>query len=127
MLEEYIRYEVSGSVDEKSRLSGNVQISEDAIVRNSRITGPVIIGARCIIEDAFIGPCTSIGDDCIVRDCHLENSVILEECHMEAVPGKIEDSLLGKGCRVVKSERHPEHGQESHKFLLADHSEIQVV
>lgn len=127
VLGEYIRYEVQGNVDEQSRLSGDVQIGPDAIVRNSKITGPAIIGKGCIVEDAFIGPYTSVGDDSIIRDCHLENSVLLEECHLEAVPGKIEDSLLGKGCRVVKSERHPEHGQESHKFLLADHSEIQVV
>lgn len=127
VLGEYTRYEVLGGVDDRSRLVGEVQIGPDAIVRNSKITGPVMIGRRCIIEDAFIGPFTSVGDDGIIRDCHLENSVLLEECHLEAVPGKIEDSLLGKGCRVVKSERHPEHGQESHKFLLADHSEIQVV
>jgi glucose-1-phosphate thymidylyltransferase len=127
VLKDYIRYEIEGNVDEASCLIGNVQIEEGAIVRNSRITGPAIIGKRCVIENAFIGPYASIGDDCVIRDCHVENSVMLEECLIESVRGKIEDSLLGKGCRVAKSERHPVHGQESHKFLLADHSEIQVV
>jgi glucose-1-phosphate thymidylyltransferase len=127
VLGDFTRYEIEGNVDEASRLLGNVHVDEGAIVRNAKITGPVMIGRRCIIENAFIGPYVSIGDDCIIRDCHIENSVILEECHIEAVRGKIEDSLFGKGCRVAKSERDPEHGQESHKFLLADHSEIQVV
>lgn len=127
VLKDYVRYEIEGNVDEASSLIGDVHVEAGAIVRNSRITGPAIIGKRCIIENSFIGPYASIGDDCIIRDCHVENSVILEECLIESVRGKIEESLLGKGCRVAKSERHPVHGQESHKFLLADHSEIQVV
>lgn len=127
VLGEYIHYEIDGSVDEDSRLDGDVRVEAGAIVRNSRISGPAIIGQRCVIENAFIGPYASIGDDCIIRDVHIENSVILDACTIESVRGKIEDSLLGKGCRVAKSERHPVHGQESHKFLLADHSEIQVV
>lgn len=127
VLGEFTRYEIEGNVDETSRLTGDVHIDSGAIIRNSRITGPVMIGKRCVIENAFVGPYVSVGDDCVIRDSHVENSVILEECRIEAVRGKIEDSLFGKGCRVVKSERHPEHGQESHKFLLADHSEIQVV
>jgi glucose-1-phosphate thymidylyltransferase len=127
VLGDYAQYEIEGNVDESSRLIGDVHIEADAQVRGARITGPVIIGKRCVVENAFIGPYVSIGDDSIIRDCHIENSVLLEECVIDAVRGKIEDSLFGKGCRVVKSERHPEHGQESHEFLLADHSEIQVL
>lgn len=127
VLGEFAEYVINGSVDEDSALVGDIYIEADAEVKNSRITGPVMIGKRCIVENAFIGPYVSLGDDTVVRNCHIVNSVILEECQIEDVPGKIEDSLLGKGCRVAKSQRHPEHGQESHKFLLADHSEIQVV
>lgn len=127
VLGEYTQYDIEGNVDESSCLIGNVHLEEGAVVRNSRITGPVVIGKDCELENAFIGPSVSIGDGCSIRDCHIENSVLLEECFIESVRGKIEDSLLGKGCRVAKSERHPVHGQESHKFLLADHSEIQVV
>jgi len=83
----------------------------------------VMIGKGCLIENAVIGPYTSIGDGCVLKDCSVENSVILEGCHIDAVPGRIEESLLGKGCRIIKSPV----SQESHKFLLADHSEIQVV
>lgn len=127
VLGDFMHYEIEGDVDEASRLTGDVHVDKDAVVRNSRISGPVIIGKRCVIENAFIGPYVSVGDDCVIRDCHVENSVILEGCLIDSVRGKIEDSLFGKGCKVAKSERHPEHGQESHKFLLADHSEIQVV
>lgn len=127
VLGDYMHYQIEGDVDEASRLQENVHVEANAQVRQSRLLGPAVIGKRCIIENAFIGPYVSIGDDCVIRDCHIENSVLLDGCVIDSVRGKIEDSLFGKGCRVVKSERHPDHGQESHKFLLADHSEIQVV
>jgi glucose-1-phosphate thymidylyltransferase len=123
VLGDYMHYDIEGDVDEASRLQGDVHVEVGAVVRNATITGPVMIGKNCRIENAIIGPFSSIGDGCTIRDCHIENSVILEDCHIEAVPGKIEESLLGKGCRIIKSPT----SQESHKFLLADHSEIQVV
>jgi glucose-1-phosphate thymidylyltransferase len=123
VLGDYMHYNIGGDVDEGSRLHGDVHVEVGAVVRNSILHGPVMIGRNCRIENATIGAFTSIGDGCTIRDCHIENSVILEECHIEAVPGKIEESLLGKGCRIIKSPL----SQESHKFLLADHSEIQVV
>ena len=123
VLGEYMHYEVKGDVDEASRLIGDVHIEAGAVVINSTITGPVMVGQNCRIENATIGAFTSVGDGCTLRECRIENSVILEECHIEAVPGCIEESLLGKGCRIIKSPV----SQESHKFLLADHSEIQVV
>ena len=128
VLGDYTDYAVADdAVDTLSHFEGPVHVEAGAQIRNARIIGPVMIGKDCIIEDAFIGPYVSIGDGCILRDCHVSNSVLLDGCEIEHVRGKIEDSLLGKGCRVAKSSRHPEHGQESHKFLLADHSEIQVV
>lgn len=123
VLGEYMNYMIEGDVDPVSRLTGDVHVEAGAVIRNSTIQGPVMIGKNCRIENAVIGAYTSIGDDCILRDCKVENSVLLEECHIEAVPGRIEESLLGKGCRIIKSPV----SQESHKFLLADHSEIQVV
>jgi glucose-1-phosphate thymidylyltransferase len=116
-----------GSLDDASHVEGTVHVEIGAKIRNSRLIGPVIIGKDCVIEDAFIGPYVSVGNDCVLKDCQVSNSVLLDGCEIENVRGKIEDSLLGKGCRVAKSSRHPEHGQESHKFLLADHSEVQVV
>ncbi len=123
VLGDYMNYEVAGEVDAASSLQGDVHVEAGAVVRNSRIQGPVMIGKGCLIENAVIGPYTSIGDGCALKECSVENSVILEGCHIEAVPGRIEESLLGKGCRIIKSPV----SQESHKFLLADHSEIQVI
>ena len=128
VLGEYAQTAIDGDVDDTSVLTGNVRVEAGAIVRHSRLVGPLVIGRRCVIENASVGPCVSVGDDSTLRDCHIENSVLLEECVIESVRGKIEDSLLGKGCRVIRSERRPIHGQqESHRFLLADHSDVQVM
>lgn len=123
VLGEYMHYEILGDVDAKSRLEGDVHVEAGAVVINSHIIGPAMIGKDCRLENVTIGAFTSLGDGCILKDCQIENSVILEECQIEAVPGCIEESLLGKGCRIIKSPV----SQETHKFLLADHSEIQVV
>lgn len=122
VLSEYARYTIEGTVDSASGLSGDVHVGTNTQVVNSTITGPVIIGANCRIEHAVIGPHVSIGDGSILRNCRVENSVLLEDCHLEDLPGTVEESLLGKGCRVQR----PESGTQSHKFLLADHSEIQL-
>jgi glucose-1-phosphate thymidylyltransferase len=123
VLAEYMHYEIQGDVDIASRLSGNVHVGASSVILNSNVTGPVMIGENCRLENVTVGPFTSIGNGCILKDCQLENSVLLDECHIEAVPGRIEESLLGKGCRIIKSPAT----EETHKFLLADYSEIQVV
>lgn len=123
VLGEYTQPRIDGSVDNASRIEGAVQIETGAILKNSTITGPVVIGKGCVLENANVGPFTSLGDHCKLIDCAVENSVFLEECVIESVPGRIEESLLGKGCRIIKSPL----SQQSHKYLLADHSEIEVL
>jgi len=123
VLGEYLHYEIQGDVDMTSHLEGDVHVGAGTVVINSHLTGPVMIGEGCRLENVTIGAFTSVGDGCVLKDCRIENSVLLEECQIEAVPGCIEESLLGKGCRIIKSPA----SQETHKFLLADHSEIQVL
>jgi glucose-1-phosphate thymidylyltransferase len=123
VLGEYMDYKVKGEVDSASRLVGDIHVEAGAVIQNSTIQGPVMIGKGCYLENAEIGPYTSIGDGCVLKNCKVENSVILDKCHIEAVPGRIEKSLLGNECRIIKSLI----SQESHQFLLADHSEIQVI
>jgi glucose-1-phosphate thymidylyltransferase len=113
-------------IDASSELIGSVTVGRGTILRKVRIQGPAIIGANCLLEDAFIGPYVSIADDCRLRDCQISNSVLLQNCVIDGVRGQIEGSLLGKGCRVEKAPRHPQLGQESHQFVLADHSDVRI-
>lgn len=105
-----------------SLLSGVVEIGAGSRIINCKIEGPVKIGRDCRLENVTIGPFTSIGDGSELGHCELENSVLLENCRIAHVPGRIEHSLLGKGCQIVHRREH----QERHQFLLADHSEVQV-
>lgn len=123
VLGEYAESRIEGQVDAACRIEGAVQIEAGAQLSNVTIVGPVAIGKNCILNNAQVGPFVSLGDGCELRDCTLENSVLLEECVIESVPGRIEQSLLGKGCRIIKSPV----SQQSHKYLLADHSEIEVL
>lgn len=109
-----------GHIDPLSRIEGAVNIGRGSQVVNCKITGPVVIGERCRLENSTIGPFTSLGDDCQVYESHLESSVLLEECQIVNFPGKIEQSLMGRGCKLSRPKGH----SNSHQFLLADHSEI---
>jgi glucose-1-phosphate thymidylyltransferase len=123
VLHEYAKASIQGVVDAACDIQGAVHVGSGSTLKSVTITGPVVIGENCFLENARIGPCTSLGDGCRLVDCQVENSVLLEGCVIESVPGKIEQSLLGKGCRIIKSPV----SQQSHKYLLADHSEIEVL
>ena len=121
VLGEFLRLGNYGKVDAKTKITGVVSIGSGSELINCDITGPVEIGDRCRLENAIVGPNTSIGDACEIKDCHLENSVLLENCLLDGISGKIEGSLLGKGCKLTKASE-----ASNHQFLLADHSEVQV-
>ncbi|WP_373533371.1 glucose-1-phosphate thymidylyltransferase [Vampirovibrio sp.] len=123
VLGEYAQARIQGEVDAASSLRGAVQVGAGSVLKNVQVSGPAMIGENCYLENTQIGPYTSLGNGCRLIDCRVENSVLLEECVIESVPGKIEQSLLGKGCRIIKSPL----SQQSHKYLLADHSEIEVL
>ena len=72
-------------LDEDSKITGKVAISETTQVINSTITGPCAIGKGCIIENSFIGPYTSIGDETRIVDSKLEYSVILGDASIIGV------------------------------------------
>lgn len=122
VLGEYLKYQIDGTVDEASTLSGNVSVGEGSVVINSKITGPVAIGKNCRLDNATIGPFTSIGEGSEIKNSQLENSVLLEACQIVGIEGKVEHSLLGKGCKIARTGT----SHLSHQFLLADHSEILV-
>ena len=61
-------------------IGNNTNISQD-----SSITGPAIIGKNCKIEHGVrLGPYVSIGDGCTLENCSVENSIIMENCRIDA-------------------------------------------
>ncbi len=113
---------VDGEVDERSTLSGRVVIEPGARIIASRIEGPAIIGVGAVIERSYIGPFTSIYHSCRITDAEIAGSVVLERTVIDAVPGRIEGSLIGRDVRLVRAGERP----RAYRLVLGDHSEASL-
>ena len=112
---------VDGDVDEATDVIGAVVIEPGTTVRRSLIRGPAVIGAGTVIEEAYVGPFTSIGPGCALTRTEVDYSVVLERCTVTDIP-RIEGSLLGRDVSIARRERRP----AAYRFLLGDHSQIEI-
>ncbi|AEG59398.1 glucose-1-phosphate thymidylyltransferase [Desulforamulus ruminis] len=119
VLDEYAALSNEGTLDEKSKIYGRVQVGAGTQIIESTLRGPVVIGVNCRIGNSFVGPFTAIGDNTVLEQVRIEHSVILENCLLQSVPG-LEDSLLGSHARVVKGKS----GHSPLKLFLGDHGEV---
>lgn len=120
---EAITPRVDGDVDGASHLIGKVIVEEGANVTASTIRGPVIIGKRCQIISSYIGPFTSIYHDTLVRNSEIEHSIILDQCRITDIDGRLEDSLIGKNVEVFRSDGKP----KAYRLMLGDSSQVGLV
>jgi glucose-1-phosphate thymidylyltransferase len=120
---EHLSPHVLGSVDSNSYISGNVIIGKDAKIVNSHIRGPVIIGSETIIENSYVGPFTSIHNNCRIKNSEIEFSIILNNCEIRDINGRIESSLLGTDVQLVKANAKP----VTHRFIIGDQSRVELV
>jgi glucose-1-phosphate thymidylyltransferase len=120
---ETLERDVAGTIDGDSQALGRVVIAPGAEVHNSVIRGPAIIGANTRIQNAYIGPFTSIDHDCLIVDCEIEHSIVLDHTRLLDVPGRIEDSLIGRNVEIVRSPHRP----KAHKLMLGDYSRVEVL
>ena len=72
------------------------------------------------MERSTIGPDASISGGCEVRGSQVTDSIVMEGCRIEGVPG-ITGSILGRGVEV----RHA--GGGVHRLVLGDQSRVEVV
>ncbi len=121
VLDEYIKYEICGSVDNKSKITGRVKIENGSVIENSIIRGPVAIGENSHIKNSFIGPHTSIGNNTKIIESSIEHCVILDNTQVREIE-RLEDSLLGKDVRVSKNNI----GRRALRLMIGDYSEIEV-
>lgn len=113
----------SASVDQNSHLYGNVVVEDHAQLINSTVRGPSIIGRHVTLSNAYIGPFTAIDHHSTIVNSEIEHSIVMEGCHIRDVEGRIEDSLIGRYVRIEPFQTKP----KAHKFLLGDHSRIELL
>jgi glucose-1-phosphate thymidylyltransferase len=121
VLDDWIKRELLGEIDEESKVSGRVRLGRDSKVIRSTIRGPVVIGDDVQIENSFIGPFTSIGNGCRILSSVMEHCVLLENARIEHVD-RLEDSLVGKGSSVIKNRGH----HQAYRLMIGDDSEVLV-
>ena len=120
VLDEWIRRDIQGDVDDQSVLEGRISIAPNTRIIRSTLRGPVVIGADCLIQDSFIGPFTSIGDGSCIEQAVIEHSVLLNDVVISHID-RLEDSLIGKNARVARHDRH-----RSLRLLLGDDSMVEL-
>ncbi|MDX2253932.1 MAG: glucose-1-phosphate thymidylyltransferase [Pseudanabaenaceae cyanobacterium bins.39] len=122
MLDTHLRSQNSGETDEKTQISGRVQVGQDTKLINCKIRGPAIIGANCHLENAYIGPYTSISDRVTIIDTDIEHSVILSDAQILGIDQRIVDSLIG---RRVKIQTSPKRHQAL-RFMVGDDCQLEI-
>ncbi len=120
VLDEMVKREIKGEVDATSDISGRVRMGKGSKVIHSTIRGPVVIGENCLIENSFVGPYSSIGDSSVIINSALEHCVLLEGCEVNMID-RLEDSLLGRGAKVIKNTKK----HHAHRLSIGDDSVVE--
>lgn len=106
----------------KSEVSHRVLLGKNSQIIDSVIRGPVIIGDNTIIRNSYIGPYTSIGDNVTIEGSEIEASIIMKNCVIRSIPGRIDSSLLADNAQVVAATQMP----AARRFVLAENSYVQL-
>lgn len=106
----------------KSEVSHRVLLGKNSQIMDSVVRGPVIIGDDTIIKNSYIGPYTSIGDNVTIEGSEIEASIIMKNCIIRNIPGRIDSSLLADNAQVVAASQMP----ASRRFVLAENSYVQL-
>jgi glucose-1-phosphate thymidylyltransferase len=106
-----------------SEVSHRVLLGKNTRVINSVIRGPVIIGDNVTIENSYIGPYTSIGDNVVIINSEIEASIVMKDCKLSDLPGRVDSSLLADNSEVTSAAaRTP----AVYRFILAENSYVQL-
>ncbi len=121
VLDEWLKGDIRGSIDDRSNILGRVSIGMGSIIRGSRIRGPVVIGDNSVIEDSFIGPFTSIGNNVKVIKSSVEHSVIMDDSELAGIE-RLEESLIGRRVKITRNNSM----HKALRLMLGDDSVVEV-
>ena len=123
ILDEYITQpDISGDVDERSKISGRVVIGAGSKLTNCTVRGPVIIGKNCVLDNCFVGSYTSIANGVNMSDIEIDHSVVLAGATISGIHRRIVDSLIGERAKLTVTEHRP----KALRFMVGDDSSIEL-
>ncbi|GAB1420708.1 glucose-1-phosphate thymidylyltransferase [Anaerolineales bacterium] len=99
-----------------------VLIGKNSKIENSVVRGPVIIGDNTTITNSYVGPYTSIGNNVVVQGSQIDASIVMDNCEIIDIPGRIDSSLLAYNAKVSSNTKMP----DAHRFVLAENSYIKL-
>jgi len=116
-----IKPEIKSKIQNLACLQGRVSIGENTTIKDGAIIrGPTIIGDNSTIENnLYIGPYTSIGNNTKINRGEIENSIIMDNCHID-IDDRITDSLIGSKSTITSNKNKP----KARRFLIGEQSQI---
>jgi glucose-1-phosphate thymidylyltransferase len=105
-----------------SQVSNRVILGENTQIIDSVIRGPAIIGDNTIVRNSYVGPYTALGDNVTLENSEIEASIVMKDCVIRNIPGRIDSSLLADSSQVVAASHVP----AAHRFILAEDSYVQL-
>lgn len=115
--------ENKNQIQGKSEVSHRVILGENCQIIDSVIRGPVIIGANTVVKNSYIGPYTSLGDNVKIENSEVEASIVMANCEIRDIRGRIDSSLLADNTKLVAATQML---PSSHRFILAENSYVQL-
>ncbi len=113
--------ENSDQIEGNCEVSHRVIIGKGSKIIDSVVRGPVIIGDNTIIKNSYIGPYTALGDNVTIENSQIEASIVMKDCEIHNIQGRIDRSLLADNARVSSTHHMP----NAHRFVLAENSYVQ--
>jgi len=117
-----IKPKIKGKINDKNSIQGRVTIEENTTIKKGAlIRGPTIIGKNTTIEpNVYIGPYTSIGNNTTIKKGEIENSIIMDNCHIDT-EDRITDSLIGPNSTITTNKNNK---PKARRFLIGEQSQI---
>jgi len=106
----------------KSEVSHRVILGSGSQIIDSIVRGPVIIGDNVVVRNSYIGPYTSLGDNVLVENSEIESSIIMRDCKIRNIVGRIDASVIADGSELSAATHVP----AVHCFILAENSKVQL-
>ncbi|MBK8020405.1 MAG: hypothetical protein IPK19_03005 [Chloroflexi bacterium] len=106
----------------KCDISSRVLMGEGSQIIDSVVRGPVIIGNNVTVRNSYIGPYTSLGDNVTVENSEIDASIVMQNCKILNIPGRIDSSLIADNSQVESSNFVP----SAHRLILAENSYVRL-